>query len=92
MDEIANLKEFDLTLDGNINKLDSSYKSGDLRYKIGNILISRIKAIRIYNFLKNKNMSLKNALIVALTYNTVLKLEEYDEIKTIVDTIVEGGN
>ena len=90
--EISELKEFDLTLDGNINKLDSSYKYGELRYKIGNILISRNKTIRIYNFLKNKNMSLKNALLVALTYNTVLKLAEYDEIKTVVEAIVEGGN
>ncbi len=90
--EISELKEFDLTLDGNINKLDSSYKYGELRYKIGNILISRNKTIRIYNFLKNKNMSLKNALLVALTYNTVLKLTEYDEIKTVVEAIVEGGN
>ena len=91
-EEIFNLKEFDLTLDGNINKLDSSYKYDELRYKIGNVLISRIKTIRIYNFLKNKNMSLKNALLVALTYNAVLKINEYDEIKTVVDAIVEGGN
>lgn len=90
--EIDNLKEFDLTMDGNINKLDSSYKLSELRYKIGDILISRIKTIRIYNFLKNKNMSLKNALLVAITYNTVLKLTEYDEIKTVVEAIVEGGN
>ena len=90
--EINNLKEYDLTLDGNINKLDSSYKFDELRYKIGNTLISRFKTIRVYNFLKNKNMSSKNALLVALTYNTVLKLEEYDEIKTVVEAIVEGGN
>lgn len=90
-EEIFNLKKFDLTLDGNINKLDSSYKYDELRYKIGNVLISRIKTIRIYNFLKNKNMSLKNALLVALTYNAVLKINEYDEIKTVVEAIVEGG-
>ena len=90
-EEIFNLKEFDLTLDGNINKLDSSYKYDELRYKIGNVLISRIKTIRIYNFLKSKNMSLKNALLVALTYNAVLKINEYDEIKTVVEAIVEGG-
>lgn len=90
--DIENLNEFDLTLDGNINKLDSSYKYDDLRYKIENILISRNKTIRIYNFLKNKNMSMKNALLVALTFNTVLKISEYDQIKTVVEAIVEGGN
>ena len=91
-DEINNLKDYNLTLDENINKLDNSYKNSELRYKIGDILISRIKTIRVYNFLKNKNIPLKNALLVALTYNTVLKIEEYEQIKTVVDAIVEGGN
>ena len=89
--EIDELSDFDLTLDGNINKLDSAYKQGNLRYQFGNILVSRVKTIRLYNFLKTKNISLKNALLIALTYNTVLKMEEYDKIEKVVDNVVEGG-
>ncbi len=89
-EEIKNLKEFDMTLDGNINKLDSNYKKSELKYKIGNIVLSRIKTIRLYNFLKTK-MSLKDALLIALTYNTVIKNNEYQKVVDIVESIV-GGN
>ena len=91
-EEIESLKDFDMTLDGNLNKLDSNYKVNELKYKIGNIVLSRVKTIRIYNFLKNKNMSLKNALLIALTYNTVMKNTEYEEIVKVVENILEGGN
>lgn len=89
--EIDNLSTFDMTLDGNINKLDNNYKQNELKYKIGDIIISRIKTIRIYNFLKSR-LSLHDALLIALTYNSVLKLDEYNNIDSIVTNIVNGGN
>ena len=89
--EIDDLKDYDLNIDENIHKLDEKYKNSELRYKFGNTLISRIKTIRLYNFLKTKGLSLKNNLLIALTYNTVLKIDEYNEIEKIVSTIVEGG-
>ena len=87
--EINELKDFDMTYDGNINKLDSEYKQDDLRYKIGNVIISRIKTIRLYNVLKNK-LPLKDALLVALTYNSVLKNDEYQNIESVVNSIIGG--
>ena len=89
--EIDELKDYDLTTDEVIQKLDNKYKNGELRYKFNNVLISRMKTIRLYNFLKNKNLSLKDALLIALTYNTVLKNDEYSEIEKIAEKVVEGG-
>ena len=89
--EINNTKSFDMTLDGNINKLDEKYKLSDLKYKMNNVIISRLKTIRVYNLLKNK-MSLHDALLIALTYNSVLKIEEYKNIENIVNNIINGGN
>ena len=80
-----------MTLDGNINKLDEKYKLSDLKYKMNNVIISRLKTIRVYNLLKNK-MSLHDALLIALTYNSVLKIEEYKNIENIVNNIINGGN
>ena len=91
-EDIDNDKSFDTTLDGNLNALDSKYKVSDLRYKFGNVLISRMKAIRIYNFLKNRNLSLRDALLIALTYNSVIKQNEYEEIEKVVNNITVGGN
>ena len=87
--EINNLKEFDMTLDESINLLDKKYKKDELRYQFDNVIISRIKTIRIYNYLKNK-LSIRDALIVALTYNSVLKNEEYESIVNIVNNTIGG--
>lgn len=92
LDELGNMNEFDMILSDNINKLDSLYKVNNLRYKIENLLFSRIKTIRLYNFLLSKNLNEKNALIIALTYNSVIKKDEYDKIVNIITTVVEGGN
>ena len=87
--EIDNLSNFDMTLDGNINALDANYKINELKYQFDNIGISRIKTIRIYNYLKNK-LSLADALVIALTYNSVIKNDEYEKIVNIVNNIVGG--
>ena len=89
--EINNLKVFDLTVDNVISKLDGSYMRDALRYVFDNVIISRIKTIRIYNFLKNK-LDPKSALLIALTYNSVLKTDEYSKIENVVNVIVGGGN
>ena len=86
---IKNMESIDMTMDSNINKLDASYKKDELRYNIDGILISRIKTIRIYNLLKSK-LSMKEALIIALTYNSVIKTTEYEKIANIVENTLGG--
>lgn len=88
--EIDSLKENNLIIDEMIKKLDSSYKISNLKYKIGNNIFSRIKTIRIYNYLKEKDMNLNNALIIALTYNSVIKRDEFINVSNFVNAL-EGG-
>lgn len=90
--EIKENKVFDTSVDELIEKLDSLYKISDLRYKINENLFSRIKTIRLYNFLKGKGLNLKNALIIALTYNTVIKKDEYETVMNIINALEIGGN
>ena len=87
--ELSNINDFDYSLDNNLNSLDRNYKKDELRYEFDNVIISRIKTIRIYNYLKNK-LSMKDALIIALTYNSVLKNDEYEKIVNIVNNTVGG--
>ena len=87
--EIDGIQNIDMTIDENINKLDNSYKIDDLKYKIDNFVLSRIKTIRIYNYLKSK-LSVKDALLIGLTYNSVLKKEEYDKVLNVVNQITGG--
>ena len=89
VNELFNLKEFDMSLDENLNSLDRNYKKDELRYQFDNIIISRIKTIRIYNYLKNK-LAIKDALVIALTFNSVLKKDEYDKIVNIINNTVGG--
>ena len=46
-------------MDEYLEKLDKLYKISDLRYKINNIYLSRIKTIRIYNYLKTRSIHVK---------------------------------
>ena len=82
----------DLNMDEYLEKLDKLYKISDLRYKINNIYLSRIKTIRIYNYLKTRSIPIKEALIIALTYHSVIKRDEYIEIEKQITKLVEGGN
>ena len=87
--ELENLDGFDMTIDDNLNMLDKKYKKDELRYQFDNVIISRIKTIRIYNYLKTK-LSSTDALIVALTYNSVIKKTEYDNIVNIINNTMGG--
>lgn len=89
--EIKNIMEFDISIDDVIQKLDNTYKLNDLRYEINGLLFSRIKTIRLYNYLLKKNMEVKNALIFALTYNSVIKNDEYNKIVDLITKLLEGG-
>ena len=40
----------------------------------------------------NKLVNLKNALIIALTYNTVIKKDEYETVMNIINALEIGGN
>ncbi len=91
IEEIKNLQEFNITPSGLIEKLDSKYKLDDMRYQIDNLVFSRIKTIRLYNFLSTKNLSDENALIIALTYNSVIKRDEYLKVEEAIKSLV-GGN
>ena len=91
LDDIKNQEPTDISLDDTLLNLDKKYKESELRYKINNILISRIKTIRIYNFLRSKGIASKNALLIALTYNSVIKNDEYKMLEEVVNSL-EGGN
>ncbi|MGN1352649.1 MAG: hypothetical protein ACI4WF_01130 [Bacilli bacterium] len=90
--DIYNNHNIDLNMDEYLEKLDKLYKISDLRYKINNIYLSRIKTIRIYNYLKTRSIPVKEALIIALTYHSVIKRDEYEEIEKQITKLVEGGN
>ena len=90
--DIYNNHNIDLNTDEYLEKLDKLYKISDLRYKINNIYLSRIKTIRIYNYLKTRSIPVKEALIIALTYHSVIKRDEYKEIEKQITKLVEGGN
>ena len=90
--DIHNNHNIDLNMDEYLEKLDKLYKISDLRYKINNIYLSRIKTIRIYNYLKTRSIPVKEALIIALTYHSVIKRDEYKEIEKQITKLVEGGN
>lgn len=92
LNELKKDNSFDLTMDENLEKLDSKYKKDEFRYKIENILFSRIKTIRLYNILKKKGIDSKNALVIALTYNSVIKRDEFVNVENFVNNLVLGGN
>lgn len=91
INEFKNLKNFDLAVSDVVVSLDSLYKVDDLRYQVNNILISRVKTIRLYNYLLKKGLDKKSALIIALTYNSVITKEEYNMILEAVNKLL-GGN
>ena len=91
LDDINNQEPTDISLDDTLLNFDKKYKESELRYKINNVLISRIKTIRIYNFLRSKGYTSKNALLIALTYHSVIKNDEYKMLEEVVNSY-EGGN
>ncbi len=91
-EELSYKKDFDLTISENILKLDSKYKVDDLRYKINGLTFSRLKTIRLYNFFITKNIPVKEAMLIALTYNSVIKRDEYLTLETEISNLLEGGN
>lgn len=91
LDDINNQEPTDISLDDTLLNFDKKYKESELRYKINNVLISRIKTIRIYNFLRSKGYTSKNALLIALTYHSVIKNDEYKMLEEVVNSL-EGGN
>lgn len=90
--DIKNSQDFNLEIDEYLEKLDNAYKINDLRYKINNLYFSRIKTIRVYNYLKTRNVLGVYALIIALTYQSVITKEEYKSVETLITKLVEGGN
>lgn len=90
--DIKNSTDFNLEIDEYLEKLDNAYKINDLRYKINNLYFSRIKTIRVYNYLKTRNVLGVYALIIALTYQSVITKDEYKSIETLITKLVEGGN
>ena len=91
LDDLNNQEPIDISLDDTLLNFDKQYKESELRYKINNVLISRIKTIRIYNFLRSKGYTSKNALLIALTYHSVIKNDEYKMLEEVVNSF-EGGN
>lgn len=90
INDIKNDTSMNLNIDDNIMKLDNLYKISDLRYKINNLYFSRIKTIRIYNYLRSRNIPLTYALIIALTYQSVIKKDEYKLIENEITKLLGG--
>lgn len=90
IDDIKNDTSMNLTIDENIIKLDNLYKISDLRYKINNLYFSRIKTIRIYNYLRGRNIPGTYALIIALTYQSVIKKDEYKLVENEITKLLGG--
>lgn len=90
IDDIKNDTSMNLSIDENIMKLDNLYKISDLRYKINNLYFSRIKTIRIYNYLRGRNIPSTYALIIALTYQSVIKKDEYKLIENEITKLLGG--
>ena len=90
IDDIKNDTSMNLSIDENIMKLDNLYKISDLRYKINNLYFSRIKTIRIYNYLRGRNIPGTYALIIALTYQSVIKKDEYKLIENEITKLLGG--
>ena len=90
IDDIKNDTSINLSIDENIMKLDNLYKISDLRYKINNLYFSRIKTIRIYNYLKGRNIPGTYALIIALTYQSVIKKDEYKLVENEITKLLGG--
>ena len=91
-EELSHKKDFDMTISENILKLDSKYKIDDLRYRINDLIFSRLKTIRLYNYFVTKNIPLKEAMLIALTYDRVIKRDEYLNLEREITTLLEGGN
>ncbi len=90
--EIKNKKDFDMSISENIQKLDNKYKKDELKYVINGLTFSRLKTIRLYNFLVTKKMPVKEAILMALTYNSIIKKDEYLNLETAITSLLEGGN
>lgn len=74
-----------------IQELDENFKESNYKYRIDNSIISRLKVIRIYNFLTDYNNTLReeeklseeDIRLFAITYNTYIKSDTYENIKNI---------
>ena len=50
----------------------------------GNKIISRIKTYSLFKVLVENNVNVQEALLYALSYNTILDQSEYDNLKSVV--------
>lgn len=50
----------------------------------GNKIISRIKTYSLFKILVDNNVNVQEALLYALSYNTILDQSEYDNLKSVV--------
>lgn len=64
--------------------LDTNFKIDNLRYKIGNHIISRNKVLRIYTSLNSINENKEENITYAILYHCMLFEFEVEEIKSIL--------
>lgn len=84
---INNAKEYHLNIDENLEQLEK-YRNG-LKYTIEEVNLSRNKVIRNYNILVKNGVDKQKALIFAACYNSVITKDEYQKVKTILNSV--GG-
>ena len=66
-----------------IRKLEENITRDRMAYNIGGILISRIKVLRIFTTLAQNGYDDEEALLYAMTYNSLLTKEQYEMVQSI---------
>lgn len=84
---INDAKEYRLNIDETLEQLEK-YRNG-LKYTIEGVNLSRNKVIRNYNILVKNGVDKQKALIFAACYNSVITKDEYEKVKTILNSV--GG-
>ena len=84
---INDAKEYRLNVDETLEQLEK-YRNG-LKYTIEGVNLSRNKVIRNYNILVKNGVDKQKALIFAACYNSVITKDEYEKVKTILNSV--GG-
>ena len=84
---INDAKEYRLNVDETLEQLEK-YRNG-LKYTIEGVNLSRNKVIRNYNILVKNGVDKQKALIFADCYNSVITKDEYEKVKTILNSV--GG-
>lgn len=77
---------YEMTDDETINLIEKNNKINQIMYKFNDTIISRYKVQRIYSLLKKQfpDFDKQQLLLFAVTYNSILNQDEYNNIKNTI--------